>query len=1453
MEIISKDKNKVIMLGKTLFRSDSKFLMQSAAVVVLLCQAALSVSAVEVSGVGQWSSWSACSSSCGQGIASRSRNCGGESITTQDSMACIGRSSQGKICFLQECPTGRPSARELACSHYNSRVFSGKRYSWEPFIHPTDPCKLTCRAKGVHFYANLPARLGDGESCSTGQIKAVCVKGLCQVVGCDDLVASRAVKDKCGVCKGDNSSCKTISGIFTSTELKRGLNDIMNIPAGSTSINITELMASRNSLILEDSSGQTFINGETKSPTSGDVIAAGAVFSYAARSPTNSKESVVSLGPTNETITLKLLLRDITPGIIYTFSVPNILSDVVLRQITHRSQPIEVASGAEYTLESQGGVGVQSAVLAASQDGPEDRHMAEVTMNTDVMLNRTTTASTGVESAAHQVTPTSANFKDLKFKNVSKAETLNNTNLVASLEDSPKRGKPIDDINEASGNATIDLRPDSLDNGGNTSVNVQERKQTETVGDVLDKLETPSEKTEQAADVDGSVKQQVTTSERPDADTRTFVAEEISSIKNVSDRQNSVEVSVKGSDKVQPSELDRPHLDTPNKEDSSTETLLAPKILVVTRDASQYHLPKYSQTFNYHAQQGAQRGQISHQENSREQDTSRSQDDSQNIQPPKIVQKSSPQRRSEFRRSQQLGTPHFGSLNSGRGDRISAFGTSLNQVGGTPREDPGRQRARAERQRQLQERQILEEQRRRRIEHQEELYNQRLREYNKKLQRRAEMVATRQQRWNGARAEAKLPGRSHQSSDRQEEHQRGSHGNRKTGTVTHETAFNVALTDAGPVVTKVRDQKIETPRDPDESSFRQQTDPEPTRITLKGGPIFAQPEGLTDDTQDGNEVINKAENYDVDSDLSKRHPNGKHGDNGDGSLPISVSSGHDAKSEPGKDSNNIEDLSTTSRLESNDKEEQSQRPDEETELAKPPLYNSYENVATPKPHQHPSYENGATDVNDGAFITIRQRPKPAGPRYIPVASPESSALTGNDIRLDQSSETISNDLSLTNQISSEYRPPNNEVFPSNILPNQISLTSEQNSRNTAYEWRISGLTECTHSCGGGAQRTVVVCIDIFSQAVVTDENCRHLIKPEVLTLTCNKRPCPAVWTPGPWTPCTVTCGKGEQTRIVTCQARVSPTLNLTMPVETCDNQDQLPSRQLCNSNPCSSWRVGNWSSCSAGCGDAQRSRDVDCVDTANNVVTDEMCKELKPISEERCNLGECGKGWLFTDWPEECPAQCGTGRVTRHLFCGDDDGNPLPDHRCDVDQRPADNKSCRASRPCGGIWFTGQWSKCNTTCGSGYKKRDVICIKSLPGSLYAVVPDDNCETSIKPLDLDQCQGPVCASQWYMTSWTQCSQTCGTGYRTREVKCLNNVQQPDDTCPLDNRPKTRDPCNTHQCSPVTASSVTNSSIALENKSCEDKSQQCAVVQRARLCRYRYYQRMCCKSCAAADDS
>lgn len=59
-----------------------------------------------------------------------------------------------------------------------------------------------------------PLQVVDGTLC-TPDSTSVCVQGKCIKAGCDGNLGSKKKFDKCGVCGGDNKSCKKVSGLFT--------------------------------------------------------------------------------------------------------------------------------------------------------------------------------------------------------------------------------------------------------------------------------------------------------------------------------------------------------------------------------------------------------------------------------------------------------------------------------------------------------------------------------------------------------------------------------------------------------------------------------------------------------------------------------------------------------------------------------------------------------------------------------------------------------------------------------------------------------------------------------------------------------------------------------------------------------------------------------------------------------------------------------------------------------------------------------------------------------------------------------------------------------------------------------------------------------------------------------------------------------------------------------------
>ncbi|KFW66082.1 A disintegrin and metalloproteinase with thrombospondin motifs 8, partial [Pygoscelis adeliae] len=161
---------------------------------------------------------------------------------------------------FQHCPTTVPagflrllghvspflsgkSFREQQCEKYNSYNFTdleGNRLEWVPKyagVSPRDRCKLFCRARGRSEFKVFEAKVIDGTLCGPETL-SICVHGQCIKAGCDHVVGSSKKLDKCGVCGGNGSTCRKISGSLNRS--KYGYNDIVTIPAGATNIDIKQ-------------------------------------------------------------------------------------------------------------------------------------------------------------------------------------------------------------------------------------------------------------------------------------------------------------------------------------------------------------------------------------------------------------------------------------------------------------------------------------------------------------------------------------------------------------------------------------------------------------------------------------------------------------------------------------------------------------------------------------------------------------------------------------------------------------------------------------------------------------------------------------------------------------------------------------------------------------------------------------------------------------------------------------------------------------------------------------------------------------------------------------------------------------------------------------------------------------------------------------------------------------
>ncbi|MGH0129205.1 UNVERIFIED_CONTAM: hypothetical protein FKN15_037829 [Acipenser sinensis] len=215
-----------------------------------------------------------------------------------------------KICNTEECRGPYEDFRAQQCSQQSSHYHQNKKHTWLPYEHPDEAqkCELICQSKETGDVVFMNQVIHDGTRCSYKDPFSVCARGECMHVGCDKEIDSFKQEDKCGVCGGDNSHCRTVKGTFVKTPKRPGMLKMFDIPAGARHILIEETETSPHVIAVKSqATGNFILNAKSEDATPKTFIDTGLEWEYTIE---DGKETLKSNGPLHESIIVLAIPQD---------------------------------------------------------------------------------------------------------------------------------------------------------------------------------------------------------------------------------------------------------------------------------------------------------------------------------------------------------------------------------------------------------------------------------------------------------------------------------------------------------------------------------------------------------------------------------------------------------------------------------------------------------------------------------------------------------------------------------------------------------------------------------------------------------------------------------------------------------------------------------------------------------------------------------------------------------------------------------------------------------------------------------------------------------------------------------------------------------------------------------------------------------------------------------------
>lgn len=271
------------------------------------------------------------------------------------------------------------------------------------------------------------------------------------------------------------------------------------------------------------------------------------------------------------------------------------------------------------------------------------------------------------------------------------------------------------------------------------------------------------------------------------------------------------------------------------------------------------------------------------------------------------------------------------------------------------------------------------------------------------------------------------------------------------------------------------------------------------------------------------------------------------------------------------------------------------------------------------------------------------------------------------------------------------------------------------------------------------------------------------------------------------------------------------------------------------------WQHSQWTKCSSLCAGGVQMQYVVCKKIADgSSASEDMCDAQQKMQEKQrsCNTEPCPSEWAIGPW-SECSRSCNSGVRTRSVICqrqvSAGEERSLDDSNC-TPPRPTMLEPCNTNS-CPPEWVTLDWSECSPSCGPGYRHRVVLC-KSGDGE--NTLPPSQCPAKDKPASSVRCTLQRCPPpRWVTGDWSECSAQCGHGQQRRSVQCVSHRGQPSVECIETLRPPAMQQCE-NKCEAGPSDSPDE---------CKDvnKVAYCPLVLKFKFCSRPYFRQMCCRTC------